>query len=317
MLRDILRFNRLGTAAAACGDLQDGRTVSEFLNECGLGKRFCDQYLVPMAAAIWSAEPRAISDFPAEFMIGFFANHGLMQVRDRPQWRTIVGGSRKYVAALLDPIRDRIRLNCPVTSVTRMTDQVVVTPKVGLPESFDHVVFASHADQTLKLLADATAQERQILRAFPYQSNAAILHTDWTLLPKRKRAWASWNYHIPANVAQAAAVTYDLSRLQRHNSSQPILLTLNDTANINPAKILRTFTYQHPAYSCDSMVAQRRYSEISGIRRTHFCGAYWGYGFHEDGVNSALAVARQFGIDLEACTVVSTKESLPITAMSR
>ncbi len=317
MLRDIGRFNRLGTSAATSGELQDGRCVKDFLNGCRLGKRFRDQYLVPMGAAIWSAEPQAILDFPADFMIGFFANHGLMQLRDRPKWRTIAGGSRSYVAALLEPIRDRVRLNCPVASVTRMPNEVMVKPIHGSPESFDQVVFASHADQALKLLSDATLDEQQILGAFPYHSNEAILHTDSSLLPKRKRAWASWNYHIPPDAAKAASVTYDLSRLQRHNSARPILLTLNDSTHIDPDKILRKFTYHHPAYSCHSIVAQRRYNEINGRRRTHFCGAYWGYGFHEDGVNSALAVTRQFGIELEACTVVSTKEPLRIAALNR
>ncbi len=316
MLRDIVRFNRLGMAAAASGELKDGRTVGEFLDGCGVGKRFLDQYLVPMAAAIWSSSPQAILDFPADFMVGFFANHGLMQLRDRPQWRTIVRGSRNYVAALLEPIRDCVRLNSPVASVARTASGVLVQPVTGPREQFDAVVFASHADQTLKMLADATRAERQILGAFPYQPNEAVLHTDARLLPKRRRAWASWNYHIPRGEEQSASLTYDLSRLQKHTSPGPILLTLNETSSIDPAKILRTFTYHHPAYSRASIVAQRRVHEVSGQRRTHYCGAYWGYGFHEDGVNSALAVARHFGIELEACTAASTKEPSRIAVAS-
>jgi len=317
MLRDIRRFNFQGSAAAASGELSDGRTVGEFLEQCRVGPKFVTHYLVPMAAAIWSAKPRAILEFPAEFMIGFFANHGLMQLRHRPQWRTIVGGSRNYVAALLEPLRDRVRLCSPVASVTRTESHVSVVPTGGLAEQFDHVVFASHADQTLKMLTDATPRERQILGAFPYQPNDAVLHTDTSLLPNRRRAWASWNYHIPRDETAAASVTYQLSRLQAHDSARPILLTLNETSSIDPAKILRTFRYDHPSYSCDSIVAQRRWSEISGHRRTLFCGAYWGYGFHEDGVNSALAVARHFDIELEACTVASTREPLPIAAAGR
>jgi predicted NAD/FAD-binding protein len=317
MLRDIGHFNRLGTAASASGELRDGRSVGDFLEQSQVGSRFVNQYLLPMAAAIWSAKPRAILEFPAQFLIGFFANHGLMQLRGRPRWRTIVGGSRNYVTALLEPIWDRIRLGCPVASVARTENGVMVTPVTGPPEHFEHVVFASHADQTLKLLADATRSEQQVLGAFPYQRNEAVLHTDTRLLPQRRRAWASWNYHIPRDDAQAASVTYDLSRLQSHNSASPILLTLNESENVDPAKILRTFTYEHPAYSRHSLVAQGRFKEISGQRRTHFCGAYWGYGFHEDGVNSALAVTRHFGIELKACTAASTKAPLLTAAMSR
>lgn len=316
MLRDIARFNRLGMIAATRDTLKDGRSVGEFVRECGVGRRFVDQYLVPMASAIWSSSPRSILDFPADFMIGFFANHGLMQLRNRPQWRTILGGSRNYLEALLEPLWDRIRLCTPVAAVARRDNDVIVTLKHGTRERFDEVVFASHADQSLQMLADATRSERQILRAFPYQPNEAILHTDTRQLPSRRRAWASWNYRIAAGDEQSAAVTYDLSRLQNHDSPTPILLTLNATDDIAPEKVLRTFNYHHPAYSSDSLAAQRRFKEISGRRHTHFCGAYWGYGFHEDGVNSALAVANHFGIKLGACTVASTKESSRISVAS-
>lgn len=317
MLADIARFNQRGTAAAGSGELKDGRTVGDFLQQCRVGPRFVDHYLVPMAAAIWSSNPRDILDFPAEFMIGFFANHGLMQLRDRPQWRTIKGGSRKYVAALLEPLRDRIRFRCPVNSVARTESGVIVTPAEGTPERFDEVVFGCHADQALAMLTDATSAEREVLSAFPFQPNDAVLHTDTKLLPRRRHAWASWNYHIPQGEERAASVTYDLSRLQNHNSETPILLTLNANEEIDESKIIRTFDYAHPAYSRDSITAQQRFSEISGQRRTHFCGAYWGYGFHEDGANSALAVAKHFGIELEACTAASTKESSRITVANR
>ncbi|QEG40965.1 NAD(P)/FAD-dependent oxidoreductase [Roseimaritima ulvae] len=317
MLRDIGRFNRLGTAAAESGELRDGRSVGQFLRQCGVGQRFIDHYLVPMAAAIWSSKPRDILGFPAEFMLGFFANHGLMQIRDRPRWRTIVGGSRNYVDALLAPLRGRIHFGCPVQSVLRTEDGVFVIPAIGPSLQFDQVVFASHADQTLKMLADPTPREQEILGAFPYQRNTAVLHLDASLLPRRKRAWASWNYHIPAAGNSTAAVTYDLSRLQNHDSNVPILLTLNSTDAIDADKVLRTFDYAHPAYSAASINAQQRFQEISGHRRSHFCGAYWGYGFHEDGVNSALAVARHFGIGLDACTAASTKAPSPIAVVSR
>ena len=317
MLSDIARFNRAGMEAAKSDSLQDGQTVRQFLDQHRIGQAFVGQYLVPMAAAIWSSQPQAILDFPAQFMIGFFANHGLMQIRNRPQWRTITGGSRKYLEALLRPIKDRIQLSCPVQSVTRNDYQAQVTKADGLVDVFDEVVFATHADQTLELLKDASRDEQEILGAFPYQPNHAVLHTDTGLLPNRKRAWASWNYHIPPGDEVGASVTYDLSRLQNHKSVSPILLTLNESQSIDPAKIIREFTYHHPAYSADSIVAQQSFERVSAVNRTHFCGAYWGYGFHEDGVNSALAVARHFGIGLEACTAASTKVACGTAAMGQ
>lgn len=316
MLADIVRFNRRALAAVQTGELTDGRTVGDFVRECGCGQAFVEHYLVPMAAAIWSSKPEAILDFPAEFMIGFYANHGLLQLRNRPQWRTILGGSRSYVQTLLEPIRDNVRLSAPIESVTRTPEGVYVTPRDSATEHFDEVVFATHADQTLRMLNDATQQEVEILQAFPYQENEAVLHTDVMQLPSRRRAWASWNYQLPAAQHQVASVTYDLSRLQKHASPKPILLTLNPCRHIQPGTILRRFTYHHPAYSQASIAAQGRFAEINGRNRTHFCGAYWGYGFHEDGVNSALAVAAHFGIDLNACTVASTKDASRINVAS-
>jgi len=317
MLWDIDRFNRHATQSAANGALRDGRTVGSFLGECGVSRSFVERYLVPMASAIWSSHPRAILDFPAEFMVGFFANHGLLQIRNRPQWRTIVGGSRNYVTALLEPIRNHVRLNSPIAMVARTDREVLVPPVDGPRERFDEVVFASHADQTLKMLADSTRLERRVLEAFPYQSNDAVLHTDLSCLPRRRRAWASWNYRVPKSDDHSATVTYDLSRLQNHASARPILLTLNPTHEIASERVLRTFRYQHPTYTRDSLTAQRRHAEISGHNRSHFCGAYWGYGFHEDGVKSALAVAAHFGIGLDACTVAFTKEPSRTVAASR
>ncbi len=316
MLADVIRFNARGMAASRDGSLRDDQTVGEFLRDCRVGSKFVHQYLIPMSAAIWSSRPEDILEFPARFMIGFFANHGLMQLRDRPQWRTILGGSRTYLQALLKPLESRIQLNAPIRAVQRAGGTVVVTRHDGSEETFDDVVLATHADQALKLLQDPSPTERDVLAAFPYRKNRAVLHTDHTMLPKRRGAWASWNYHIPAGHTQAASVTYDLSRLQNHASSTPILLTLNPTREIREEQILREFTYAHPGYASGSMPAQRRFDEISGRRHIHFCGAYWGYGFHEDGVNSALAVAKHFGIGLDACTVASTKESSRIAVSS-
>ncbi|MCC7338197.1 MAG: FAD-dependent oxidoreductase [Pirellulaceae bacterium] len=316
MLYDIVRFNRAGTKAARNADLPDGQRVEDFLRVCGVGQAFLSHYLVPMASAIWSSTPQSILDFPAHFMIGFFANHGLMQMHDRPQWRTIQGGSRQYVHALLGPIADRVRLNSRVDFVVRTQDGVIVKPVGGQAEFFDQVVFATHSDQTLRMLAQPTEAEQQVLGSIPYHASAAVLHTDTRMLPRSTRAWASWNYRISDTGHRNASVTYDLSRLQNHDTPTPILLTLNASETIAHESIIRSFDYQHPAYSVSAIAAQRRLGEISGKNRTHFCGAYWGYGFHEDGVKSALAVAKTFGLNLESCIAASTKEQSAIAAMS-
>jgi uncharacterized protein len=315
LLFDIMRFNRCGTLAVNNSQIALHQSVGNFVAEHRLGKRFVDQYLVPMASAIWSSQPGAIQDFPAHFMIGFFNNHGLMQLRDRPRWRTIRGGSREYVSRLLAPLGNRVRLATPVQRIERRPDQVVVASARG-KESFDQVVLATHADQSLRLLSDATPVEKAILSHFPYHSNAAILHTDLSQLPRRRRAWASWNYRISSDPSRPATVTYDLNRLQNLGLPSPLLLTLNPIQPVNPGSILRELNFTHPAYGPQSLSAQQLHDQISGIgHRTHFCGAYWGYGFHEDGVNSALAVASHFGASLDSCTVASMKDLLP-TAVS-
>ena len=203
-----------------------------------------------------------------------------------------------------------MRLGCHVSNVTRHEDSVSVQPVGGIPERFDQVVLASHSDQTLCMLTDTTAVEREILRSFPYQRNEAVLHTDTNMMPKRRQAWASWNYHVSGGEQSKASVTYDLSRLQNHDSPVPILLTLNESESIEPSRVLRRFTYHHPGFSHASIDAQGRHSEISGVNRTHFCGAYWGYGFHEDGVRSALNVASCFGIDLNQLDIPLTSKPL-------
>lgn len=315
MLRDILRFNR--AAPRLLDSDAESLTLGQYLDRSGLGREFVDHYLLPMTAAIWSARPRAVLEFPAYFLFGFFRNHGLFQVGDRPQWKTIPGGAQRYVAELLAPLVSRVRLNSPVARVVRHPDYVELTTRGGETERFDGVVCAAHADQTLEMLADADETERQVLASFPYQRNDAVLHTDTSILPKRRRAWASWNYHLSPDPQAPATVTYDLSRLQRVDSPEPILLTLNDAGRIDPDKVIRRILYHHPAYGPDSIAAQRRHEELNGRRRTWFCGAYWGYGFHEDGVRSALAVARCFGKDLETCTAASTKAASGTAGASR
>jgi predicted NAD/FAD-binding protein len=309
MIGDILRFNREARRAVASGAVREGATVGDFVRSGRFGVRFVKHYLTPMAAAIWSCKPQVILQFPAAFLLGFFANHGLLQIRDRPQWRTIVGGSRRYVAALLDGMQGNVRIGDPVTAVQRGAGNIEVHTETGAFEAFDEIVMATHADQTLRLLQNPTENERSLLEAFPYQANRAVLHTDATSLPTRIDAWASWNYRLTDD--DSATVTYDLGRLQGFAAPGDLLLTLNDDRHIDQSKVIRSFEFTHPAYSGRSIDAQRRWSEISGRQGVHYCGAYWGYGFHEDGVKSALAVAKHFGIGIEACKAACTKERSP------
>lgn len=308
MLRDILRFNR-ESAALLATDLSE-ETLGSLLRKGGYGAWFKDKYLVPMTAAIWSCPPDALDAFPAHFLLGFLRNHGLLQVYERPQWKTVVGKSRAYVERLVGPLGARVRVNCPVASVQRHETHVVVAWKSGPAETFDRVVLACHADQALALLADADAEERTALASIPYHANDAVLHTDVAMLPRRSRAWASWNYRIPKDEAGAVAVTYDLSRLQRLATPSPILLTLNPPAGaIDPARVLDRHRFRHPGYSGKSLDAQERLRRLNGARRTLWCGAWNGYGFHEDGVASALEVTRHFGLGLESWKAASTKAS--------
>lgn len=297
MLRDIVRFNK--RAIEFCEDPDDGVLLGEFLDRLRLGKPFRDHYLVPMSAAIWSADPTVLDQFPARFILGFFLNHGLLQLRDRPQWLTVAGRSQSYVAELLRPLGERVFLNCPVTGVRRVEAGVRLSFHDRDPADYDHVVLACHADQSLAILEDASEAERDVLSGFPYQPNSGVLHTDESLLPSSRRAWASWNYHIPDRPNRQVSVTYDLNRLQRLGLPGPLCLTLNADEEIDPAKVLQRFTFTHPIFSMKSIESQRRFGEINCVSGVSYCGAYWGYGFHEDGVNSALAAVRDFGLTLE------------------
>ena len=233
--------------------------------------------------------------FPARFLVEFFANHGMLGFAKRPQWRTVVGGSRAYVDAVIAPWRDRLRVDTPISAITRDEDGVTVTPRGGAPERFDEVVLATHSDQALALLRDATDREHEILGAIPYQPNEAVLHTDRALLPKRRRAWASWNYHLLPEPTGLTTVTYHMNRLQALDADREFCVTLNRSDAIDPAKVLRTISYAHPVFTPEGARAQARHDEISGRNRTHYAGAYWRWGFHEDGVASAVRVAERFG----------------------
>jgi len=296
MVRNILRFNRealLDIIKAA-----DGVTVGDYLAKKNYGRDFTDHYLVPMAAAIWSAEPLSVLDMPAEFLVRFFKNHGLLQLENRPQWRVIKGGSREYVKRLVEGHRDAIRLNAPVQSIRRFPDCVEVSTAQGGTEFFDHVFIACHSDQALAMLAEPTDLERSVLGAIGYQDNEAVLHTDENVLPRRKRAWAAWNYFVPADSRSHVAVSYNMNILQQLDAKKTYVVTLNDDSRIDPDKIIRRFQYQHPVYTRETVLAQARQADVNA-ERTFFCGAYWRNGFHEDGVVSALRAIEHFEERLE------------------
>jgi len=291
MIRDILRFNR--SALPNIDQQNESESLGHYLLKNGYSDEFVDHYLVPMAAAIWSAEPGSVLDMPVGFLIRFFANHGLLQVKDRPVWHVIKGGSRQYVEKLVRGHRDRIRLNCPVQSIQRTSDGIDLHTASGGKEHFDYVFVACHSDQALSLISDPTFDEQEVLGAIRYQPNEAILHTDDSLMPKRRRAWAAWNYHIPEDASRHVAVTYNMNILQGLSKKNQYLVTLNNDRHINPRKIIRTIQYEHPIYSREAVAAQQRQADINQDR-TFFCGAYWRNGFHEDGVVSALDALDHF-----------------------
>jgi predicted NAD/FAD-binding protein len=247
-----------------------------------------------MGAAIWSTDPERMLRFPARFLVRFMHNHGMLTVDDRPTWRVISGGSARYVERLVAPWRHRIRLGCAVTQVRRSGDGVWINARSAPAARYDHVFFACHADEALRLLADPSPAEREILGALPFQRNEAVLHTDISLLPRRRLALAAWNYHVLPNAGTRVALTYNMNILQGLTSRHTFCVTLNRSDAIDPARVLQRITYDHPLFTPEGIAAQRRHHEISGVHRTHYCGAYWRYGFHEDGVVSAQRAVQRF-----------------------
>ncbi len=291
MVRDILRFNR--TALDEIGNCGDSLTLGDFLSNGGYGERFRDDYLVLMIAAIWSAEPCVVLDMPAEFLVRFFKNHGLLQLKDRPQWKVIKGGSREYVRRLVHGHRDSIRLNSPVQQIRRSADGIEVSTVEGGREWYDYAFVACHSDQALNMLAAPSQVEAEVLGAIGYQRNEAVLHTDVSVLPRRRRAWAAWNYFVPSGAHGHVAVSYNMNILQGLDSRETYVVTLNDDSRIDPRKILRRVEYHHPVFTRDTIAAQARHAEINSDR-IFYCGAYWRNGFHEDGVVSALNAVSHF-----------------------
>jgi len=291
MVRDILRFNR--TAVDSLAGEDEPQTVGGYLLRHGYSREFLDCYLVPMAAAIWSAEPVAIQRMPIRFLVRFFENHGLLRLRDRPVWRVVTGGSREYVRRMVRGHRDRIRLRSPVRRLRRHADGVDVFTDSAGRERFDAVFLACHSDQALSMLADPTPAEADVLGAIRYQENTAILHTDASVMPRRRRAWAAWNYHLPKDPQAHVAVTYNMNILQGIQSDRQFCVSLNHEASIDPAHVLRRIRYEHPVFTTEALAAQRRQSDLN-TQRTFYCGAYWRNGFHEDGVVSALDALSHF-----------------------
>ncbi len=296
MLRDILRFNREAQRDLDEGRFSPGMQLGDYLRAGGYSSEFRDWYLVPMGAAIWSSGTRAMDAFPVEFFIRFFRNHGLLAVTNRPQWRTLVGGSRSYLEPITRPFAGSIRTADPVTQIRRDHDGVDVQTRAGEAGHFDQVVLACHSDQALLLLEAPSAAEREVLGAIAYRANDVVLHTDTAVLPQRKLAWSSWNYRIREGADELSVLSYDMNILQRIESPHTFCVTLNDNANIDPSKVLGRFRYSHPVYSIEAISAQQRWREINGTDRTWYCGAWWGNGFHEDGVNSAVRVAQELGV---------------------
>jgi uncharacterized protein len=300
MLLDIVRFNSLAVA-----DVEDDRidpqiNLRDYVRRHKLGKLFTEFYLIPMASAIWSTPFNDMYDFPMRFMLPFMYRHGLLSVSNRPKWRTIVGGSSSYIEPLSAGFRDRIRLSSPVTGVERHEDHVLIHSTNGgqaRTERYEQVILACHSDQAMALLRDASPAEMATLSSIRYQQNDVVLHTDIGQLPQSKRAWASWNYRLTPGCEDALPIiTYDMNRLMGIDSSERFCVTLNNTAAIAPDKVKERFVYAHPIFTQAGVGAQERWEDINGRRRTWFCGAWWGKGFHEDGVNSALKVVKALGV---------------------
>jgi len=294
MIRDILRFNREATEFALAGDAD--LSVEEFLTAKGFGAEFAGRYLLPMGSAIWSANVQTMKAMPFTFFARFFHNHGLLSLKDRPQWRVIEGGSKQYVRRLTETFRDDIRLNSAVTRIERSDAAVTVFTSDAPPETFDYVFLGCHSDQALRLLADPSDQEVEVLGSIPYQRNTAVLHTDASVMPRKRNAWAAWNYRscAAANGRAPVTVSYYMNRLQGLDIDTDYFVTLNDDQQIASDKVVDRTSFEHPVFSASAQRAQERQEEINGPRRSYFCGAWWRYGFHEDGVISALAALSHF-----------------------
>jgi len=308
MLKDILKFNKEAINDLESGHFNDSLTLGEYLKSKEYSAKFASHYLVPMGSAIWSSTLDEMLDFPIIFFVRFFKNHGLLSVNERPQWRVIKGGSSAYLQPLIEDFVGSIKTNTNIVSVERKKNGVFIKFREGSSENkrdspvkmerFDEVVFACHSDQALALLGkDASPLETKLLNKIPYRQNEVVLHTDETILPKNKKTWSSWNYHLGEDVTLPAALSYNMNILQGLESETTFIVTLNNTDRIDPQKILGTYHYSHPVFTLDGINTQKRWSEINGVNKTWFCGAYWHNGFHEDGCVSGIRVAEKLGVN--------------------
>ena len=297
MLKDIFRFNRL--AVRELSGIKETTTINSFLKTHGFSSHFKENYIIPMGAAIWSTTAQKTTEMPASFYIRFFKNHGLLQIFNRPQWFVIKGGSKSYVKKIIAGFEEKILLSSPIKKVERGPSSVkIYNDADSAPMLFDKVIFATHSDQALKLLNDPSEDEKRILGALPYQKNTAVVHTDTSLMPKIKATWSSWNYFLSGDPSRPVTLTYNMNILQSLDAKPDFLVTLNSLGEIDPSKIIKKIDYHHPLFTVEGVNAQKKKNQISGQNNTFYCGAYWGNGFHEDGVNSALDVCKKFGVSL-------------------
>lgn len=298
MLVDIIRFNGAANRYLRDHDTSESLTIGEFLDQGRYGEAFCNRYLLPMSAAIWSASLESIRSFPARSFFQFFSNHGLISLNDRPEWRTVEGGSIVYVDKMTASLDDRLLLQTGASRIARDGETVIVEDSQGRVETFDAVVLACHADQALALIHDPTAEERSVLGAFDYQSNEAFLHSDPGLMPKRRAVWSSWNYLASSTRSKGtkASLTYWMNHLQRLKTDRLALISLNPIEQPDPEHLITTMRYDHPVFDQKALDAQQRLLEIQGRHRLWFAGAHWGFGFHEDGLLSGLQVAAALGV---------------------
>ena len=294
LLRDILRFNREAPAVLEMSDAASW-TIGDYLDAHDYSAPFVERYLVPMTAAVWSSSFEGIRQFPAQMLVRFMHNHGMLSIGAHPSWYVVSGGSQTYIPKLVAPVHD-VRANARVRSVTRSESHVTICFDDRAPERVDEIVFACHGDRVLSLLLDPSDAEREVFREFTTTANETWLHADERCLPRAGRARASWNYRLGTRDDAPPSVTYHLNRLQGLQTSTQYCVTLNPDAAIAPAHVLRKMHYRHPRYTLGAVRAQQRWRDVSAVRRTHYCGAYWRYGFHEDGLVSALRVAEALGV---------------------
>jgi predicted NAD/FAD-binding protein len=294
LIRDVLRF--YDRAGEVLEDPDPALTFGAYLEREGYSTDFVERHILPMSAALWSVSAGRVRDFPAMHIVRFFENHGMLRREDRPEWLVVRGGSRRYVEAIRRAFSGSVRAGTPIDCIRRDETGVTVTPRGEEPARFEEVVVACHADDALAMLEDPSPDERELLSAFPYERNEAVLHTDVSVLPRSRRAWASWNYYIPATERDRVSVTYRMNLLQSIDADAELCVTLNPVEEIDPERVLDRTTFHHPVYGARSPDAQAAHERVVRRNRTSFCGAYWGFGFHEDGTRSALAVAHAYGV---------------------